>query len=213
MKFYIFSSDTPDISCSMNQAVQSSEDYYETKRYFDRINSEYRYNHSYLVADFGTFKPSSRFSRNNTASLESINMVDDMPFLIIAEFHYNPDTNECNVISENGKMDLGKAVRKDMITLKSEGFSRTFYNNESALKIFLYYIDQRSPLQMFIKFKYRNKEREVEMERFVASSISVMRSKKSFIDRIELSGNPYGEIEANRKFYNYELKEKQALIG
>ena len=211
MKYYIFADSTPNITCNINQCVKSSDNYYELRDYFNFINSEYRFYHSYLVADFNTYKPSSKFSKSNLATLDNIEKTDDIPFLIIGEFHFDPETNKCNIIRENGKMVGSLAIRKDYISLKSEGFTRVFYDNEAALETFLYYVKHRSPITMSIKVSYtKDINKEVILDRFVASSVSILRSKRSYIDKISITKDIYKSIKPNRKLYNFDLKAEQS---
>jgi hypothetical protein len=207
MRFYIFASDERHIVANIKDAIKSGEDYYEIREYYDHINSEYRFNHSYLIADFGTFKPAGMFGKNTTATLSDLRTNDELPYFIVAEFHYNPEDNSCNAIDENGKMNLNNAIRKDMVTITSNGFARIFYNNEAALNSFLYYLDNKIPAQMTIKMKYLVDTRVVILERFIASSVNVLRNNKSYIEKIVIDANPYSIIKPKREFYNFVIED------
>lgn len=212
MKFYIFASDTTDkINCNIASYIKSSENYYEIREHFDHINGEYRYAHSYLVADFGT-KPKTSILEKNVASLNTADIanLDYVPFLLIGEFHYN-GFNDCTTLTDNGDVDLGLTIRHDAMSIKLDGFTQRFANNEYAILCFMNNVAARIPATMYITFEttiFKNGELlSVVMEKKVADTVEVIRNgDRTFISKIQLGPDPYKQIAFEpRKLYNYDL--------
>lgn len=203
MRYHIFAGNNPIIVEDITKSTFSSKKYSEAREYFDKINSEYRFDNSYLIADYCTYTSKSMFTKEMVDICE-IYHSDEMPFLPIGEFHYKPDLNESTIVN-NAKIDLNLAIRKDMITINADGFSRTFFDNGQAVSIFEQLVRTGTPASMYIKFSVIKNDREVEMERFVANSIDVLRAKKTDLGKIRITNTPYSSIKRKAKFVNMDL--------
>jgi hypothetical protein len=49
--------------------------------------------------------------------------------------------------------------------------------------------------------------RVVILERFIASSVNVLRNNKSYIEKIVIDANPYSIIKPKREFYNFVIED------
>ena len=193
MKFYIFSSDQDSFTASVRNAVYSSTDYFDICDVYDRMNMEYAYCNSYLIADF-EYKHSSLFGYD---SYENIKDHIIVPFLIINEFHYNKSTFECNAINSFGKFDSKLTERKDSIIIETAGFAEEYTNNVSALGRFMYYIDNKVPANMSLIFTEnkaahgdpRHKPVIAEYKRKIAFTIDCLRGRKESLKKIKLDKN------------------------
>ena len=174
MRFYIFGGWTPNLICKTSQCKLETTNYEEAIEVFNRGNLSYDDNHRYLIVDFDNILPKGFFDLNKVSS-NDIKDSYNLPFLVIGEFHYNPETNECNMTSDNGKIDLDLTIRNDKISLVSEGFSKTFYNNDKAIREFLTYVDGSSPVNMYIDIIIDDKE----MQKFVVSSVHVIQTRNN----------------------------------
>lgn len=214
MKFYIFASDdSSTFTCSINQNVYCSNSYDDCRREFDRLNSEYKYAHSYLVADFGTKPKASLFSSNDCSlSAEFLADKEYMPFLLIGEFHYN-GMGDCTTLTESGEIDLNKAIRCDAIKIKLDGFTQIFNNNENAVRSFISNLESKVPAEMYITFSISYFDTDdilpktTLLTRLVADTVDVIRNgDKTCITKLQLCPNPYNE-------YIKTLNKKATVIG
>lgn len=174
MRFYIFGGSSPNLICKTSQCKFETTNYEEAIEAFNKGNLIYEDNHRYLIVDFDNILPKGFFDLNKVSSNDFKDSYN-LPFLIIGEFHYNPETNECNMTSDNGKIDLELTIRNDKISLVSEGFVKTFYNNDKAIREFLSYVDGSSPVNMHIDIIIDGEE----MHKFVVSSVHVIKTRNN----------------------------------
>ena len=191
MKFYIFADDNDVINTTPKGSKYISDDYSDATDEFLRLCREYAYSNIYLIVDF-EYKHSGMFGYDSWENLRS-NII--VPFLIIRDFHFNKSTMECNAIDdEDGKFNEKLTIRHDSITIETQGFIQEFNENTAALDKFLYCIYNRIPATMnllFVEELRSNMDDSVtaEYKRKIASSIEVIRNKKTPLKRIKLDRN------------------------
>lgn len=125
MIFYVLGTDayTKLLSASNNRF--SSNNLEEAFEKYKQYCLENRWEHCYLVVDFGLSSKSKIFSTNTSLNVNS----DHIPFFVIGEYHS---------LSKDKSI-----IRKDSCVVKHcTGFEHEFVDNLSAIREFLYFFEK-----------------------------------------------------------------------
>ena len=124
MIFYVLGTDTHTKNLSANSNHFSSTNLEEVFNKYTQYCEENRWEHCYLVADFGL---STKIKRFSSTSLDVD--TDYIPFFIIGEYH---------ALSKNKDI-----IRRDSCVVKHcTGFDHEFVDNLSAIREFLYFYEK-----------------------------------------------------------------------
>lgn len=155
MIYYIFGSDTSEFKVNRKKAIFESDDIRECLEKFNRINMNYKYKHSYMVADFEINCNHGLFDYSSIIFGE-----DTIPFLIVAEFHEDMD-------GSNPK----NTILSDCLVIKRDGYSHQFKNNVKALEKFEFLIRNEEDATLSIRYKYTNDSDKICINEAVIATV------------------------------------------
>lgn len=171
MRFYIIGNMSlgKDISMPVKKAAFSSSDLDTTIDTFVNFVNEVRFTNMYLVADFEVSKQPMLDTFNRDS--------DSLPFFVIGEWHIGDDKSE--------------VIRNDITVVQKKGFEHEFSNNLTAMREFLYCINNHIECVFKIRYGKHDSYYHIDkvIERHICSSVQVVRAHKKIpLRKVKISG-------------------------
>ena len=174
--FYVFGSDEPSKHMIASECSFMSGDLDEAYEKYAQYCLENRWEHCYLVVDFGLSKP-------KLFSISSLDVDNDIiPFFIIGEYHAKSDNREI--------------IRRDScITKLDNGFEHEFIDNLAAMREFLYFFNKDIDVSLGIVYQKVIEDNICIFERKIADTKSIMKTTKpKYVRRFNLSMSDWKPI-------------------
>lgn len=156
MRYYIFGNtkDSSSIVASKKSAAFSSTDIDVAYEKYKSYIKEARFTNVYFVVDFELYgKMFTSFSLNDSEDTP-------IPFFVIGDWHGG-----------------GRIIRNDCTVISRKGFDHEFNNNLSAMKEFLYCIDNHIQCDFRILYKKSTTGNGIT-NRLIVDSVDLIRNKK-----------------------------------
>lgn len=169
--FYVFGSDEPSKHMIASECSFMSGDLNEAYEKYAQYCLENRWEHCYLVVDFGLSKP-KMFS---VSSLDVNNDNNIIPFFIIGEYHAKSDNREI--------------IRRDScITKLNNGFEHEFVDNLAAIREFMYFYSKDIDVSLGIVYQKIVEDNICIFERRIADTKTLMNNTKPrYVRRFNLN--------------------------